>query len=177
MEGALVDYDFHTLRALAADDRRPFDIRVAGPSALLISEAHKISDRNEEPQATRLVDKDGFDVLRLLRGVESRRLTDGLIRLRQESVSARVTDEAITLLADLFGPQMTSAHRRPFELPSGSKTRGNRGVVHGAHPRAALSGPELRISSRLRGLQPPLVSRFAGKQGLSICLTMVRMII
>lgn len=103
LEGALVDYDIQTLRALAADDPRAFDIRVAGPSALLVAKAHKISDRNREPLAKRLADKDGLDVLRLLRGVESRRLADGLIRLRQESVSATVTAEAITLLADLFG--------------------------------------------------------------------------
>ncbi|MGE3510048.1 MAG: hypothetical protein AB7N65_14325 [Vicinamibacterales bacterium] len=103
LEGALVDYDFHTLRALAPDDPRAFDIRVAGPSALLVAKAHKISDRNQEPQAKRLGDKDGLDVLRLLRGVESRRLADGLLRLRQESVSATVTSEAIAQLADLFG--------------------------------------------------------------------------
>lgn len=103
LEGALVDYDFHTLRALAPDDLRAFEIRVAGPSALLVAKAHKISDRNQEPQAKRLGDKDGLDVLRLLRGVESRRLADGLLRLRQESVSAIVTSEAITQLENLFG--------------------------------------------------------------------------
>jgi hypothetical protein len=42
-------------------------------------------------------------VLRLLRGVESRRLADGLMRLRQESLSETVTAEAIALLLDLFG--------------------------------------------------------------------------
>jgi hypothetical protein len=103
LEGALVDYDIHTLRALAPDDPRAFDIRVAGPSALLVAKMHKISDRSRDPQAKRLGDKDALDVLRLLRGLESRRLANGLIRLRQESVSATVTDEAITLLADLFG--------------------------------------------------------------------------
>lgn len=103
LEGALVDYDIRTLRAMAPDDPRAFDIRVAGPSALLVAKVHKISDRNQEPQAKRLGDKDGLDVLRLLRGVESRLLADGLIRLRQESVSATVTGEAIALLADLFG--------------------------------------------------------------------------
>ncbi len=103
LEGALVDYDIHTLRALATDDLRAFEIRVAGPSALLVAKVHKISDRNQEPQARRLADKDGLDVLRLLRGVESRRLAEGLRRLRQEPVSAPVTGEAITLLADLFG--------------------------------------------------------------------------
>jgi hypothetical protein len=103
LEGALVDYDVHALRALTGDDPRAFDIRVAGPSALIVAKMHKISDRNQEPQAKRLGDKDGLDVLRLLRGVESRRLADGLRRLRQESVSATVTSEAITQLADLFG--------------------------------------------------------------------------
>jgi hypothetical protein len=103
LEGALVDHDVHTLRALAAVDPRAFEIRVAGPSALLVAKLHKISDRNQEPHAKRLADKDGLDVLRLLRGVESRRLANGLIRLRQEPVSAAVTAEAITLLADLFG--------------------------------------------------------------------------
>jgi hypothetical protein len=103
LEGALVDYDIHTLRALAIDDPRAFEIRVAGPSALLVAKVHKISDRNQELQARRLEDKDGLDVLRLLRGVESRRLADGLMRLRQEAVSAAVTGEAILLLADLFG--------------------------------------------------------------------------
>lgn len=103
LEGALVEYHMHTLRALTADDPRAFDIRIAGPSALLVAKVHKISDRHQEPQAKRLADKDGLDVLRLLRGVESRRLADGLIRLRQEPISAAVTSEAITLLADLFG--------------------------------------------------------------------------
>jgi hypothetical protein len=103
LEGALVDYDIQTLRALTTDDPRAFDIRVAGPSALLVAKVHKISDRNQEPQARRVADKDGLDVLRLLRGIDSRRFADGLSRLRRESVSAEVTGEAITLLADLFG--------------------------------------------------------------------------
>jgi hypothetical protein len=103
LEGALVDHDLHTLSALAADDPRAFETRVAGPSALLVAKLHKISDRNREPEAKRLAPKDGLDVLRLLRGVESRRLADGLTRLREEAVSAAVTGEAITLLADLFG--------------------------------------------------------------------------
>ena len=103
LEGALVDQDVHTLRALVGDDPRAFAIRVAGPSALLVAKMHKIADRNQEPQGKRLADKDSLDVLRLLRGVEARRLADGLRRLRQEPVSAAVTGEAIPLLEELFG--------------------------------------------------------------------------
>lgn len=103
LEGALVDYDIHTLRALVADDSRAYEVRLAGPSALLVAKLHKIAERNLEPQARRLADKDGLDVLRLLRGVDARRLADGLRRLRQEAVSAAVTGEAIPLLNELFG--------------------------------------------------------------------------
>ena len=145
LEGALLDYDFRTLRALAPDDPRAFDIRVAGPSALLVAKAHKISDRNQEPQAKRLGDKDGLDVVRLLRGVESRRLVDGLLRLRQESVSTTVNDEAITQLADLFGfadavgTQMAVRATERLGRPAG-----NRGIVNGARPGAAVSAADLR---------------------------------
>ncbi len=103
LEGALVDYSTQTLRALTPEDPRAFDIRVAGPSALLVSKVHKISERSQEPQAKRLGDKDSLDVLRLLRGVEPHRLAEGLIRLRQESISAAVATEAIDLLGNLFG--------------------------------------------------------------------------
>lgn len=103
LEGALIDNDIRTLRAFVADDLRAFEIRVAGSSALLVAKLHKIADRNQEAQARRLVDKDGLDVLRLLRGVDARGLADGLVRLGQEAVSAEVTTEAIALLADLFG--------------------------------------------------------------------------
>jgi hypothetical protein len=48
LEGALVDYDVHALRSLTADDPRAFELRVAGPSALLVAKLHKIADRNQE---------------------------------------------------------------------------------------------------------------------------------
>jgi hypothetical protein len=105
LEGALVNNDVQTLRAFAAGDPRAYEIRVAGPSALLVAKLHKIADRNQEAQARRLADKDGLDVLRLLRGVDARRLADGLVRLGQESISAAVTGEAISFLADLFGSE------------------------------------------------------------------------
>jgi hypothetical protein len=103
LEGALVDHGLHTLRAFVSDDPRAFEIRVAGPSALLVTKVHKIADRSQEPQVKRLNDKDGLDVLRILRSVQSRDLADGLLLLRRNPVSAEVTDEAVALLEDLFG--------------------------------------------------------------------------
>ena len=103
LEGALVDHSRHELRALVSADPRAFEIRVAGPSALLVAKVHKVADRSRETEAKRLNDKDGLDVLRLLRAIPSRELAASLTRLRQETVSAEVTREAIAQLDALFG--------------------------------------------------------------------------
>lgn len=105
LEGALVDNEIHAIRAFGDGDPRAFNIRVAGPSALLVAKLHKIADRNQQAQGKRLADKDGLDVLRLLRTVDARRLAEGLHHLRQEPVSATVTGEAIGLLSELFGTE------------------------------------------------------------------------
>ena len=103
LEGALVEHNTHTIRALGDGDPRAYDIRVAGPTALLVAKLHKIAERNQEAQARRLADKDGLDVLRLMRAVDARLLADGLLRLRREPLAAAVTAEAIAWLPDLFG--------------------------------------------------------------------------
>lgn len=68
LEGALVDADVMRLTSLDPADTRAFDIRVAGPAALLIAKVHKISERHG---TNRKSDKDALDVLRLLRGTET----------------------------------------------------------------------------------------------------------
>jgi hypothetical protein len=103
LEGALVDHSRRELRALDSADPRAFEIRVAGPSALLVAKVHKIADRSQEPETKRLNDKDGLDVLRLLRVIPSRVLAAGLMRLQEERVSAEVTREAVAQLDALFG--------------------------------------------------------------------------
>jgi hypothetical protein len=69
LEGALIDYSTAHLTALDPSDHRAFDIRLAGPSALLVAKLHKLADRSREPEARRLKDKDALDVLRLLRAI------------------------------------------------------------------------------------------------------------
>jgi hypothetical protein len=68
LEGAIVDADVMTLGALETDDERAFDVRVAGPAALLVAKVHKIGDRRG---TNRQNDKDALDVLRLLRGTQT----------------------------------------------------------------------------------------------------------
>ncbi len=65
LEGALVDADTMAVGALEPADHRVFDVRIAGPAALLVAKIHKIADR---AGSDRVSDKDALDVLRLLKG-------------------------------------------------------------------------------------------------------------
>ena len=102
LEGALVEHSLMRLNALD-DDRRLFEIQVAGPSALLVSKLHKLADRSEEREARRLKDKDALDVLRLLRAIPTERLAQGLRKLGGSTVAGDVTREASSHLQTLFG--------------------------------------------------------------------------
>jgi len=100
LEGALIDSSPMEIGDLEDHERR-FEIRVAGPAALLVSKLHKIADRADQPD--RLGDKDALDVLRLLQGIGTRELADSLQRLLAHEVSGEVTRQALDLLLRLFG--------------------------------------------------------------------------
>jgi hypothetical protein len=103
LEGALIDHLVMRLNALDEDDRREFEVRVAGPSALLVAKLHKLADRSGQGDAKRLKDKDALDVLRLLRAVPVERLARGLHELGGSMIAGDVTQEAIAHLKALFG--------------------------------------------------------------------------
>ena len=90
LDGAVVDADLMKLTALERSDSRAFDVRVAGPAAMLVAKAHKINDRLG---TARQGDKDALDVLRLLRGSETadlvRRFTMLLADKRSEEAASR----------------------------------------------------------------------------------------
>ena len=65
--------------ALEATDARSFDVFVAGPAALLVAKLHKISDR--KGVVGRLQNKDGLDILRILRFAPTASLALTLNRL------------------------------------------------------------------------------------------------
>lgn len=100
LEGALFDADLMRVGELKETSERAFDIRVAGPAALLVSKLHKISDRSGTVRAS---DKDAYDVLRLMRGTATEDMVARLQCLRSAPLSAGVTEEALKLLGDLFG--------------------------------------------------------------------------
>jgi hypothetical protein len=101
LEGALVDFEVRRVTGLDASDDRVVQLRVAGPSALLVAKLHKLAERVGANDRVR--DKDALDILRLLQAIETQPLSNGLRRLLDAEVSAGVTAEALALLPTLFG--------------------------------------------------------------------------
>lgn len=101
LEGALVDRDVRTIGALDADDHRTVDMWVAGPGALLVAKAHKISERVDLQNRVR--DKDALDVYRLLRACDTIDVATRLGHMLGDSVAEDVTRQAIDHLPELFG--------------------------------------------------------------------------
>ena len=66
LEPALIDNTLVAITALEAGDTRAFDLRVAGPAALLTAKAIKINERFEQAdnQPDRLKEKDALDACR-----------------------------------------------------------------------------------------------------------------
>lgn len=101
LEGAVIDADVMQIAALdPASDTRAFEVRVAGPAALLVAKAHKIQERHGKPRSE---DKDALDVLRLLRGTTTEALAARMGTLLGDRRAAAVTREGLRLLAQQFG--------------------------------------------------------------------------
>jgi len=96
--------------ALAQDDSRTYDVRVAGTAALLVAKAHKVADRAGGP-SHRLVDKDAHDVYRILIATDTMMLAADIARLLADDLSGDSTAEAIKFIRDLFavGPDATGS--------------------------------------------------------------------
>ncbi|HEV3002615.1 MAG TPA: hypothetical protein VGW75_17900 [Solirubrobacteraceae bacterium] len=103
LEAALVDHDQMTIAALEEGDRRSFDVRVGGVTALLVAKAHKIHDRLASGRPGRADDKDAADVYRLFQTTRPARVADRMDELRRHPVAGPPTRAAIEYLAELFG--------------------------------------------------------------------------
>ena len=108
LEAALVDNSAMRIGALETTDVRSFTMKVAGPTALLISKTIKLSERVsagalERGRLDRVKPKDALDVLRLLQAVPSARLAQGFTGLLKDGIAGPVTAEALDSLPGLFG--------------------------------------------------------------------------
>lgn len=97
LEPALVDNEHITLAALELGDSRAFELRVAGPAALLTAKAIKISERLEQAdtQPDRLKEKDALDAFRVLQAIDTSELVCGFALHNEDEYAAAVTAEAI----------------------------------------------------------------------------------
>lgn len=99
LEAALVDHTVELVTALEDHDPRVYEIRVAGPAALLVAKAHKIADRIADAEWGR-VDrlKGGKDLLDILRLYETQNLDEFAASLRRclvDETAATATGTAI----------------------------------------------------------------------------------
>ena len=102
LEAAVVDNAMMTITAIDSADRRSIEARVAGPAALLVAKLHKLGERHESAPE-RLVDKDAYDIYRLLRAIPTDVIATALRSLRDDDLAGDVTSSALTYLQELFG--------------------------------------------------------------------------
>ena len=103
LEGALVSHRPITIRSLDQADTREFDIKVAGPAALLVAKIHKIAERSVDTSRNRLKDKDAFDVYRILRAVDSGPLAEEFQCMLDDERAHAVVAQAMALFGEYFG--------------------------------------------------------------------------
>ena len=110
LEAAIVDNTVEIITALDPADTRTFDVKVAGPAALIVAKMHKLMERLENPR--RLKDKDAHDIYRILRAIETAELAEGFERLLRDALSEDVTREALTGLQQHLasGPESSFSH-------------------------------------------------------------------
>jgi len=99
LEAALIDNSKLSIEPLSTADPRSVEIAVAGPAALLVAKAIKISERNTSARAgkkDRAKTKDGVDCLRLLRTIETEDLISGFHSHCDGAEAEAVSHRALT---------------------------------------------------------------------------------
>ena len=103
LEGALVSHAPREISSLIPGSDRSCVMEVAGPAALLVAKVHKISERIDHPIRRATVDKDAFDIYRILLAMDTSDLAVEVRLLQASAVSSEVTTEAMTKFRELFG--------------------------------------------------------------------------
>lgn len=103
LEGVAVSNRLLPIASLGQGDQRSVDIRVAGPASLVVAKVHKLAERIDEQGRGRSLDKDAFDVFRLLRAIETASLAEEFAALLSNDLSQDVTREALAHFPHLFG--------------------------------------------------------------------------
>lgn len=103
LEAVLVDNDVLSVGALDPADTRSLQVRVAGPTGLMIAKLHKLHDRLALPDDRRLADKDAGDVYRLMQSTETELFIATTRNLLDNGLTAATTQNGLAYLGELFG--------------------------------------------------------------------------
>ena len=106
IEACLVDNEVMIFHSFDPMDEREFEVKVAGPAALLVAKTHKIADRAGSPH--RLDDKDAHDCYRILQAIETEILAQSILKLTENELSRTVTLESIEHLKTHFSQSTNS---------------------------------------------------------------------
>ncbi|OEJ22502.1 hypothetical protein [Streptomyces subrutilus] len=109
LEVAAVDRSPLSVGSLDPADDRSITVNVAGPAALLVAKAFKITDRlsQAEKRPDRLTDKDAGDVLRIMMTARARQVSDTFAVLRDDPRVGGVAVDGLEKLRQLFGGRAT----------------------------------------------------------------------
>lgn len=104
LEGVVVDNSVLTVVPFGDTDLAAIDVRVAGPTALIVAKTHKLIDRlRDEHRPDRVHDKDAADAYRLMQALRAEEAVPVLRDLLEDPRSAVITGEALDALPELFG--------------------------------------------------------------------------
>jgi hypothetical protein len=101
LEASLIDNDLQLIAALNTDDTRTVEVRVAGPTALIIAKLHKLHDRKDDEK--RLAAKDAGDVYRLMQTTPAGDFIAMAGILLSDQLAGPSTRTALSHLEELFG--------------------------------------------------------------------------
>lgn len=87
-------------------DGRRYEVRVAGPAALVVAKVHKVGERATDAPS-RLIDKDAHDIYRVLVHEPTASLATDFRRLLSDDLAGQVTADAVEMLRKDFaaGPE------------------------------------------------------------------------
>ncbi|MFE5519890.1 hypothetical protein ACFQ9Q_19520 [Streptomyces virginiae] len=122
LEVAAVDRSPLSIGSLDPADDRSITVNVAGPTALLVAKAFKITDRirDAETRPDRLTDKDAGDVLRIMMTTRARQVSDTFTVLRSDPRVGDVAAEGLEKLRQLFGGRATPGVEMAVKALAGS---------------------------------------------------------
>ncbi|WP_371095583.1 hypothetical protein [Streptomyces sanglieri] len=105
LEVAAVDRSPLPVSSLDPADDRSVMVNVAGPAALLVAKAFKITDRlsQAEKRPDRLTDKDAGDVLRIMMTTKARQVAETFTAVRADPRVGDVAADGLDKLRQLFG--------------------------------------------------------------------------